>query len=200
MSKVIVRLSGIIAAAIFTSILSMGSASAITFISNNSCLVGDMSAAADQCFGSINPNDNDDAALLNNNTFGGLTGLFGHTDWDQLAKQDMPSGLSGTDIGLSVTETSTGAGTWSVNAGALITFARVVLILKAGPTFSTYLYEPGSGAGSSGSWATSALGDKNLSHFSIYTSGVSPVPVPAAVWLFGTALIGFIGFSRRTKV
>jgi hypothetical protein len=26
------------------------------------------------------------------------------------------------------------------------------------------------------------------------------VPVPAAFWLFGTALIGFIGFSRRTKV
>ena len=29
---------------------------------------------------------------------------------------------------------------------------------------------------------------------------VSTVPVPAAVWLFGTALIGFIGISRRTKV
>ena len=28
----------------------------------------------------------------------------------------------------------------------------------------------------------------------------SPVPVPAAVWLFGTALIGFIGFSRRRKI
>jgi len=26
------------------------------------------------------------------------------------------------------------------------------------------------------------------------------VPVPAAVWLFGTALIGFIGFSRRRNV
>ena len=26
------------------------------------------------------------------------------------------------------------------------------------------------------------------------------VPVPAAFWLFGTALIGFIGFSRRTSV
>lgn len=26
---------------------------------------------------------------------------------------------------------------------------------------------------------------------------VSPVPVPAAVWLFGTALVGFIGFSKR---
>jgi hypothetical protein len=29
---------------------------------------------------------------------------------------------------------------------------------------------------------------------------VSPVPVPAAVWLFGTALIGFVGMSRRTKI
>lgn len=28
----------------------------------------------------------------------------------------------------------------------------------------------------------------------------SPVPVPAAFWLFGTALIGFIGISRRTKI
>ena len=29
---------------------------------------------------------------------------------------------------------------------------------------------------------------------------VSPVPVPAAFWLFGTALVGFIGISRRRKV
>ncbi len=29
---------------------------------------------------------------------------------------------------------------------------------------------------------------------------VSIVPVPAAVWLFGTALLGFIGLSRRTSV
>jgi hypothetical protein len=31
-------------------------------------------------------------------------------------------------------------------------------------------------------------------------TGISPVPVPAAVWLFGTALIGFVGVSRRRKV
>jgi len=37
-----------------------------------------------------------------------------------------------------------------------------------------------------------------ISHVAIY--GVSPIPVPAAFWLFGTALIGFVGFSRRTKV
>ena len=28
---------------------------------------------------------------------------------------------------------------------------------------------------------------------------ISPVPVPAAVWLFGTALIGLLGFSKRRK-
>lgn len=29
---------------------------------------------------------------------------------------------------------------------------------------------------------------------------LNPVPVPAAVWLFGTALIGFVGMSRRRKL
>lgn len=29
---------------------------------------------------------------------------------------------------------------------------------------------------------------------------LSPVPIPAAVWLFGTALIGLVGFSKRGKV
>lgn len=28
---------------------------------------------------------------------------------------------------------------------------------------------------------------------------VSPVPVPAAVWLFGTALLGLVGFSKRRQ-
>ncbi|MDJ0780223.1 MAG: hypothetical protein QNJ85_20330 [Gammaproteobacteria bacterium] len=34
----------------------------------------------------------------------------------------------------------------------------------------------------------------------IVDARVSPVPVPSAVWLFGSALIGFIGMSRRTRV
>ena len=35
-----------------------------------------------------------------------------------------------------------------------------------------------------------------------YVSGmaVSAVPVPAAVWLFGSALLGFVGYGRRTNV
>lgn len=34
----------------------------------------------------------------------------------------------------------------------------------------------------------------------IVDANVSPVPLPSAVWLFGSALIGFIGMSRRTRV
>ena len=29
------------------------------------------------------------------------------------------------------------------------------------------------------------------------TEDISPVPIPAAAWLFGSALLGFFGFSRR---
>lgn len=31
-------------------------------------------------------------------------------------------------------------------------------------------------------------------------SELSPVPMPSAFWLFGAALIGFVGMSRRTNV
>ncbi len=40
----------------------------------------------------------------------------------------------------------------------------------------------------------SSFNDNFDSTFATYST---VVPVPAAVWLFGTALIGFIGFSRR---
>jgi hypothetical protein len=49
---------------------------------------------------------------------------------------------------------------------------------------------------------TDALGGAlTFDDFSLTTDNQkSVVPVPAAVWLFGTALIGFVGMSRRTKV
>jgi hypothetical protein len=31
----------------------------------------------------------------------------------------------------------------------------------------------------------------------VFTADISAVPVPAAVWLFGTALIGLVGFGKR---
>ena len=38
------------------------------------------------------------------------------------------------------------------------------------------------------------------SNFADENPGIPPVPVPAAVWLFGSALIGLLGFSRRRKI
>lgn len=39
-----------------------------------------------------------------------------------------------------------------------------------------------------------------LSNYRAYSSGVSTVPLPAAAWLFGSALLGFTLVSSRKKV
>ena len=39
----------------------------------------------------------------------------------------------------------------------------------------------------------------NQQHYSLDNMTYSPVPVPAAVWLFGSGLIGLIGIARRKK-
>ncbi len=38
-----------------------------------------------------------------------------------------------------------------------------------------------------------------ISNLAIVDNLPSPVPVPAAVWLFGTALVGLVGYSKRRK-
>ncbi len=43
------------------------------------------------------------------------------------------------------------------------------------------------------------LGNGSISHVALY-GNISAVPAPAAFWLFGTALLGFIGISRSTRV
>ena len=47
---------------------------------------------------------------------------------------------------------------------------------------------------SSGSWTTPE--NLELSHITFYDTAV--VPIPAAVWLFGSALAG-LGFTRRRR-
>lgn len=40
---------------------------------------------------------------------------------------------------------------------------------------------------------------RNYSHFTTYGSVVTPVPLPAAAWLFGSALLGFLGVDSRRR-
>ncbi len=40
----------------------------------------------------------------------------------------------------------------------------------------------------------------SISHLAIYGKTVSAIPLPGAIWLFGTALLGFVGVSRSTRI
>ncbi len=41
---------------------------------------------------------------------------------------------------------------------------------------------------------------RDLSNYRAYTDDVSSVPLPAAAWLFGSALLGFVSLSNRRKI
>ena len=45
--------------------------------------------------------------------------------------------------------------------------------------------------------ADTGAGNYNLDNLQFNAAPLSAVPVPAAVWLFGTALIGLVGFGKR---
>jgi len=49
------------------------------------------------------------------------------------------------------------------------------------------------------SWQLNYLIDEMGSTDLVRLSVVNAVPVPAAVWLFGSGLLGLIGFARRTR-
>ena len=88
----------------------------------------------------------------------------------------------------------------SVLAGDVLAFVLLTSIDER--FFAQTDYENGYAGGSRFSqngdgnpWSNLATADLT---FSTYVE-VSAVPVPAAVWLFGTALVGLAGFGRRRK-
>jgi hypothetical protein len=50
-----------------------------------------------------------------------------------------------------------------------------------------------------GFWNAVGGKDGNLYSWAVHAGNVSAIPVPAAVWLFGSGLLGLIGISRRKK-
>src|SRR5688572_22566676 len=82
------------------------------------------------------------------------------------------------------------SGDWFLDNAIWDTYDRLVIVLKAGPTFSTFELEFGD---LSGEWITA----QGLSHASLYgIVGDGTVPEPGTLGLLGLGLLG-IGLARR---
>ena len=160
---------------------------------------------------SITDVNDSDAAV-----FSGLVGMttdeLARVDWDiVLGDTQASAGLSVTTTTGSTTPT---AGSWDYSGAGTVDYLAM--------RFNgwTAIFEVTDGD-ATGLWDTAAFGDAymnavetcsgsgrgqscnttyeayDMSHITAYS--VSAVPVPAAVWLFGSGLIGLVGMARRKK-
>ena len=74
------------------------------------------------------------------------------------------------------------------NSGSITQSGSTMFAVVAGDIFGFSARSTDSCCGS---------GTTTITNFSAPDASVSTVPVPAAAWLFGSALLGFFGFSRR---
>ncbi len=103
------------------------------------------------------------------------------------------------------------SGTFTVNGLSATGNGEILVVLKdgnrSGSVYHWYLFLGKVGGDLMGEWdTTEPFGGKNLSHMTVYEIGVTDnggppqlIPVPAAVWLFGSGLLGLVGVARRKK-
>lgn len=154
-------------------------------------VTGNMGGAS-ECWGAFNSNDPGPS---------GDGFDIGGTIFEFVSKEDTPGGGSGTDIGLVVTPTGGApSGTWEFDPTKFAP-TEFLIVLKAAntPGHAVWLFDGADAASFSGTWNvawTNRQGNpRNLSHLSIYAPAV--IPVPAAVWLFGSGLLGLVAVARR---
>jgi len=190
----------ILASVGFIGFAAIPSASALT-MTGTSCLPGSLTLTQ-SCEGIFSGNDSGNGvdAIHTSDT------LFNLTGWHIIEKVDIDDNSDNVDggLGLAITFDMVGdmtKGGWSVTGYS--GYDPVMFILKAGPTYSAFLADL---TVLSGDWNTlsnldgsGAIGP-DLSHFSIYSTSV--VPIPAALPLFGSglALLGFMGWRRKRKM
>ncbi|WP_295399501.1 VPLPA-CTERM sorting domain-containing protein [uncultured Thiocystis sp.] len=93
------------------------------------------------------------------------------------------------------------AGTWSFDPSKVtgISSSDVLFPTKIAVKSKDWFFFEVTAGTTSGTWSTKEyLGGKGLSHISFYDTG-TPVPLPAAAWLFGSALMGVAGIGYRRK-
>lgn len=86
-----------------------------------------------------------------------------------------------------------GFGAFSVASSVWNTWDSIYIALKQGNGYGLFLLTK---TISSGTWKTGPGSGTGLSHYLAF-GAVSAVPVPGAVWLFGSALAGLVVAARR---
>ena len=148
---------------------------------------------------------NDSESILDGET------LFGETNWTQIAKDN---DLNGTDSGDAAALTVTGSlisGTLDIADFVFSTYAKVAVVLKSGGGNATpdfWVAYDVADINSVYSYTSIFLNNnnsnqKNLSHISLYGTGVGPgggtIPLPAAGWLLVAGLGGLVAVGRKKK-
>ena len=130
--------------------------------------------------------DNVNAALGTSWTYADIIGSKTESFGDPITSWAQDEFGLGT---LTITSSTDTSGTWELDGSA----APLFFVDKYDGMYDIYTYMGAGTSPYSDDW-TRASG-ATTSHLSVY--GV--VPIPAAVWLFGSGLIGLIGIARRKK-
>lgn len=165
-----------------------------------SCALNDVTvegSASDVCAGPIAGND---SAADINTAFGADNSVV----WTLADKSD--------DQDTKIVAPEATSGDWTYTGDTIS--SPFIIVLKGSTNYSAYLFKTLGDLvdGDTGTFLISFLtnGDQNpaLSHLSIYTTDSdipdtsifgNPVPLPAALWLFGPALLGFMGLRKKVK-
>ena len=163
----------------------------------NGITIGDVTGSAggaNECWGTYNGNDPGPS---------GDGFDVGGTIFDFVAKENTPGILEGADIGLVVSpNTGVPSGTWSFDSSKFAP-TEFLIVLKAAntPGYAAWIFDGPEAASNDGNWLVAWTNQNgimhDLSHLSIYAP--TPIPVPAAVWLFGSGLLGLVGVARRKR-